>query len=167
MAGKPQDVSRAFRKGVRDALKQGMRGVYLEARRNVRENLSGRMMQQRTGRTLRNVMRLSKETSDGFKLATTAPGLIAWMKGSHRRGYWVLPIHGAVLAWRDKVTGQSRFSRGHYIPPWRFAPKKPVFEDAIERVGQAGVLRALRRAMGPSLRTTFRGGRLTIRIVGK
>lgn len=166
MAGDPKQISRAFRKGVRDALKLGMRGVYLEARKNVRENLTGRIMNQRTGKTLRNVMRLSKETADGFKLATTAPGLIAWQKGSRRRGYWVLPINGSVLSWRDRQTGQQRFSRGHYIPPWRFEPKKPVFQDAIDRVGQAGVLRAMRRALGPALRTTFRGGKLSVRLIG-
>jgi hypothetical protein len=165
MAESPRKVREAFERGVKKALLEGMRGVYLEARKNVRENLSGRIMNKRTGRTLRNVMRQSKMTRDGFKLATTAPGLQAWMKGSRRKGYWVLPINARMLAWRDKQTGQMRFSRGHYIHPWTFAPKRPVFEDAIARIGQAGVLRAYKRSLGPSLRQTFRGGKLTIRLV--
>lgn len=167
MAGNPKQISQAYRKGVRTALKEGMRGIYLEARKYTRENLSGRMMNQRTGRTLRNVMRHSAETKDGFKLATTSPSLKAWMRGSRRRGFWVLPISAKLLHWKDKRTGESRFSRGHFIPPWTFSPKRPVFEDAIDRVGQAGVLRAMRRSMGPNLRQTFRGGKLTIRMVGK
>lgn len=99
---------------------------------DVRTNLTGRLMNRQTGKTLANVEQNSKLTEFGFKLATSMPSLIAWMLGSNRKAYTVVPVRKKVLSWF--VRGQGRvFARRVHIPAWKFTPVRPVLQDAIDR----------------------------------
>ncbi len=100
--------------------------------RDVNLNLTGRMMNRITGKTLTNVQNESGLISRGFKISTSMPSLIAWMLGSRRKAYFVKPKkQGGVLSWTKN--GKRFFSRGHMIPAWKFTPIRPVFDNALER----------------------------------
>ncbi len=127
--------------------------------REVRINLSGRMMNQRSGATLSDVMQNSRLTRAGFALATTKPGLQAWMAGSKRRAFFVAPVQAKALSW--KVGARRFFSKGHMIGPWTFSPKRPVFQDAIDRTLDSRFIVA---AWPKEFKRTFRGGKVSIRL---
>lgn len=160
-------IARALENGLKAGLRVGMYDVYLKAREETRDLLRGQMFNRQTGATERNVMRNSGMGRDGlsFHLKTTKPGLIAWMKGSRRKGYWVLPINFKYLRWKDKKTGEYRYSTGHQIRPWRFAPKRPLFETALQRLKAKEANDSFDKAVKRSLRkTSFRGGKMTVRL---
>ncbi len=100
--------------------------------REAEANLSGRFFRRRTGAMLRNVQEKSGLIPKGFRLATTSPALIAWTKGSPRKRFWVAPVRARALSWIGR-DGNRRFSRGHWIPAWRFSPRRPALEDAMNR----------------------------------
>lgn len=150
-----------FARGVRKAITQALLGSYETVFKLVRENLTGRVFQRRTGSSLANVEANSRKTRDGWTIGTTKPGLIAFEKGSRRRAYFVAPVKTKALHWVDPVGG-DRFSKGHLIPAWTF-PRRSWLVDALDR-GRPGILRALETALGARLRESFRGGRLTVRI---
>lgn len=126
-----------------------------------RTNLTGRMMNRQTGRTLDDVAKQSKETEFGFDLATNSISLIAWMLGSPRKAYTVVPVKKKVLSWF--VPGQGRvFARRVHIPAWRFSPIRPVLQDAIDRkrdfmlqLYETEILKALSRAF-PSVKIEWK-----------
>lgn len=101
--------------------------------KEVEANLTGGMMKTRTGATLRDVKRNSKTDPLGFTLRTKKASLIAWMNGSPRRAFTVVPRNKKVLSWIDKRTGQRVFARVANIPAWKFTPKRPVFQDAVDQ----------------------------------
>ncbi len=112
-------LAKPFESGVRKALTDALKGSYEVVFSNVVENLSGRVLQRRTGRSLENVRQNSRLTRDGFAIGTTAPNLIAFEKGSPRKAYFVAPVQAQALRWIDSG-GKEFFSRGHWIPAWRF-----------------------------------------------
>lgn len=144
-SGNSLSVPRAFA----DAVVRWRRAQFPAMMREVIANLTGRMMKRQSGKTLANVISKSRELPLGFKVATTSPSLIAWMEGSRRKGFWVFPKGRQVLrrtrtgfttrarkgarALRFVVNGRVVFSAGHYIPPWRFRPTRPVIENAFQR----------------------------------
>ncbi len=99
--------------------------------RDVNKNLSGRMFNRKTGRMFANVQRHSKKLPTGFQAATTSKALIAWMTGAPRKGFFVRPKKARALSFL--VDGKRVFSKGHFIPPWRFTPIRPAFTDAFSR----------------------------------
>lgn len=119
----------------------------------VNANLTGEMMNKVTGATLEDVTTRSGLEPFGFRLSTSMPSLIAWMEGSPRKGYWVFPKKpGGLLSWIDKATGERRFSKGHYINPWRFKPIRPVMREPVDKskpyligLAEAEFTKALRR----------------------
>lgn len=140
-----------------------------------RANLTGRMLNRGTGATLADVEDLSGLTRDGFRLETSMPGLIARLKGSPRKGFFVRPVRAKALAFRlggpqpRNALGQFQtnlvFSRGHWIPPWRF-PKVDVFQDAIDRVVNSSIGAELERWMHERVfRSFFRGRKRTFRVL--
>lgn len=131
--------------------------------REVERNLSGRIMRRGTGRTLRNVKQHSKviRRPRGFRLATTSPSLSAWMTGAHRKGYIVRPKRASVL--RFVIGGKTVFAKKAVIPPWQFHPKRPVFEDAVQR-RQSIFQRALGKRLAGATNQVFEGRRITVKV---
>lgn len=136
----------------RDAVRRWTASQFPAAMREVHSNLTGRMFRRRTGAMLGNVQSRSREIRDGFRLATTSPALIAWSKGSPRRAFWVAPKRARALSWVKD--GVRRFSRGHMIPAWRFAPRRPALDDALER-RKPRLLRAWAREAREAMRQAF------------
>lgn len=105
---------------------------FVETRDQARINLNGRMMNRQTGRTLDDVEQNSRTTPFGFILATKRPSLIAWMLGSKRKAYTVVPKRAKVLSWFKLGVGRI-FARRVNIPEWTFTPVRPVLQDAVDR----------------------------------
>lgn len=129
--------------------------------KDVRSNLSGGMMNKVTGDTLRDVEKNSHLTVAGFTIGTGSPSLIAWMLGSQRKAFTVVPRAKKVLSWVDK-SGKRVFARKVNIPAWKFTPKRPVLQDAldknkslIKRIFEAEILAALSRTF-PDVRIDWR-----------
>lgn len=96
----------------------------------VEKNMTGPMLNRRTGATLANVRSNSGLIPLGFQLKTTNPALIARLKGSPRKGFFVAPVKASALSW---ISGGTRvFSKGHFIPPWKF-PQLEIFDDSISQ----------------------------------
>lgn len=155
MAKEPQAAFRAQMKLLVDA-------SFKLVMRDVNKNLSGRMFQRRTGRMFANVQRTSKKLKTGFEVATTSPALIAWMTGAPRRGFFVRPKNARALSFL--VDGKRVFSKGHFIPPWRFTPIRPAFTDAFER-NEKRVVTLSEKLFVKGLTDVFRGAPvMTVRL---
>ncbi len=137
----PRVIARAIVRWRKPALQTAMDAV--------RENMDGRIMQSRSGTTLKNIESQSKTTTLGFKVATTQPSLIAWMLGSPRKAFFVKPVQARALRWEKG--GRVFFSKGHMISAWKFAPKRPVLENAVDRS-----LPQITKDLGREIETAFR-----------
>lgn len=155
---------KSARRAITDAIIRWANDEFPPVMREVKRNLTGRMLRKRTGRTLRNVEQQSKviRRPRGFRLATTSPSLIAWMTGAHRRGYIVRPKKAKAL--RFEVGGKTIFAKRAVIPPWQFHPKRPVFEDAVQR-RQPRFTKQLEKRVVGATNEIFEGRRITVRVL--
>jgi hypothetical protein len=146
------------------AREEWKRDQFAPLREELVKNFTGRMFNRGTGTMLGEVLQNTKLIEKGIEIGTSSPALIAWMLGSPRAGFFVRPKNPAgALSWIDKRSGQRRYSKGHFIPPWVFRPRRPALDDALERRKEP-MVRAMREKALFALSLVFPNERIVIQV---
>lgn len=95
----------------------------------VRINLSGKVLESRTGKLLKSIPRNSKLITDGFEVGTNVGYGVAWESGFERKSYTIIPKSKRALAFTTK-SGDRIIRKKVTVPAGTFAAR-PFIVPAV------------------------------------
>lgn len=126
--------------------------------KDVETNLTGRVLQKRSGKLLTDVRSANHVTKNGFVLGTSLPYGKAWEHGFTRRAYDVFPVKRKALHF---FIGRDEIFAKHVHIPRQYFKAKPFLRPAVN-VNKVWMKGELTKGLLAALQGT--GARLNIRV---